>query len=117
MSSHPLETAATVAARKPITLHRLRELYAAGEKLTMLTCYDASFARVADDAGSNAAGGRFAGMVLQGPASTLPVTLGTWPITCVVSPLAKPTAFVIGDLPFRQLSSSRASRRWRVPPR
>ena len=32
--------------RKPLTLHRLRELYAAGEKLTMLTCYDATFAQV-----------------------------------------------------------------------
>ena len=35
--------------RKPITLHRLRELYTSGEKLTMLTCYDATFARVLDE--------------------------------------------------------------------
>jgi 3-methyl-2-oxobutanoate hydroxymethyltransferase len=31
--------------RKPITLHRLRELHAAGEKIAVLTCYDAAFAR------------------------------------------------------------------------
>ena len=37
--------------RKPITLHRLRELHAAGEKIAMLTCYDAAFARVLDEAG------------------------------------------------------------------
>jgi 3-methyl-2-oxobutanoate hydroxymethyltransferase len=31
--------------RKPITLHRLRELHAAGGKIAVLTCYDAAFAR------------------------------------------------------------------------
>src|ERR1700719_837768 len=40
--------------RKPITLHRLRELHAAGEKIAMLTCYDAAFARVLDEAGADA---------------------------------------------------------------
>ena len=37
--------------RKPVTLHNLREMHALGEKIAMLTCYDASFARVLDDAG------------------------------------------------------------------
>ncbi len=37
--------------RKPVTLRRLRDMHAAGEKITMLTCYDAAFARVLDDAG------------------------------------------------------------------
>jgi 3-methyl-2-oxobutanoate hydroxymethyltransferase len=40
-----------VLARKPLTLHRLREMHAAGEKIAMLTCYDASFARLLDGAG------------------------------------------------------------------
>ncbi len=33
----------TVIARMPLTLHRLREMHAAGEKITMLTCYDATW--------------------------------------------------------------------------
>jgi 3-methyl-2-oxobutanoate hydroxymethyltransferase len=31
--------------RKTVTLHRLYAMHAAGEKIAMLTCYDASFAR------------------------------------------------------------------------
>ena len=37
--------------RRPMTLHRLRAMHADGEKITMLTCYDASFARLLDAAG------------------------------------------------------------------
>jgi len=37
--------------RKPVTLHRRRAMHAAGEKIAMLTCYDASFARLLDAAG------------------------------------------------------------------
>ena len=39
-----------VLARKALTLHRLREMHASGEKIAMLTCYDASFARLLDGA-------------------------------------------------------------------
>ena len=51
-----MSTTATVAMstdteRKPVTLHRLRRMLAEGEKIVMLTAYDASFARLADDAG------------------------------------------------------------------
>ena len=50
MSSHTtVEDSA--AARKPVTLHRLRQMHAAGEPVTMLTAYDATFARLLDDCG------------------------------------------------------------------
>ena len=34
----------TLPARKALTLHRLRQMHAEGERIAMLTCYDASFA-------------------------------------------------------------------------
>ena len=55
--------------RKAVTLHRLREMHAAGEKIAMLTCYDASFARVLDAAGVDSLlVGDSLGNVLQGRA-------------------------------------------------
>ena len=46
-----LSPTSTPSARKPMSLPRLREMHAAGEKITMLTAYDATFAAVADAAG------------------------------------------------------------------
>ena len=37
--------------RKPLTLNKLREMHAQGQPITMLTCYDACFARRLDAAG------------------------------------------------------------------
>ena len=51
-----LPPASPVAARKPISLPRLHEMRQRGEKITMLTAYDATFAAVADATGE--AGGR-----------------------------------------------------------
>jgi len=87
--------------RKPLTLHRLREMHAAGEKIAMLTCYDATFARVLDAAGVDCLlVGDSLGMVLQGQASTVPVTLDemAYHTRCVAR--GNRSAWVIGDLPF-----------------
>jgi 3-methyl-2-oxobutanoate hydroxymethyltransferase len=107
MSSHPTPDA--YATRKPITLHRLRELYASGEKLTMLTAYDATFARVADEAGVEMLlVGDSLGMVLQGRSSTVPVTLDemAYHVRAVVA--GNKTAWVIGDMPFGSYQQSPA---------
>ncbi|WP_284616220.1 3-methyl-2-oxobutanoate hydroxymethyltransferase [Aquabacterium humicola] len=96
-------------ARKPITLHRLRAMHAAGEKIAMLTCYDATFARVADDAGVHILlVGDSLGMVLQGRPSTLPVTLDemAYHVKCVAR--GNRSAWVLGDLPFGSYQSSTA---------
>jgi 3-methyl-2-oxobutanoate hydroxymethyltransferase len=87
--------------RKPITLRRLREMHAAGEKIAMLTCYDAAFARVLDGAGVDSLlVGDSLGMVLQGRASTLAVSIDemVYHTGCVVR--GNRTAWVIADMPF-----------------
>ncbi|HPG79869.1 MAG TPA: 3-methyl-2-oxobutanoate hydroxymethyltransferase [Piscinibacter sp.] len=91
----------TAAARKAMTLHRLAAMRAAGEKITMLTCYDASFARLLDDAGVDVLLiGDSLGMTLQGRDSTLPVTLDemAYHVQCVAR--GNRHAWIVGDLPF-----------------
>jgi 3-methyl-2-oxobutanoate hydroxymethyltransferase len=87
--------------RKPITLHRLRAMHAAGEQITMLTCYDASFARLLDHAGVDVLlVGDSLGMVLQGQTSTVPVTLTemAYHTQCVAR--GNTHAWIVADLPF-----------------
>jgi 3-methyl-2-oxobutanoate hydroxymethyltransferase len=90
-----------MATRKPVTLHRLREMYAQGEKITMLTCYDATFAHVLDRAGVDVLlVGDSLGTVLQGLAITLPVSIDdmVYHTSCVAR--GNRSAWIIADLPF-----------------
>ncbi len=108
MSVHPSPDAAP-AGRKPITLHRLREMHASGEPISVLTCYDTAFARVLDRAGVDCLLiGDSLGMVLQGLGSTLPVTLAdmAYHVRCVAQ--GNRSAWVIGDLPFGSYQQSPA---------
>jgi 3-methyl-2-oxobutanoate hydroxymethyltransferase len=106
--SHSNTAASTAPApRKPITLHRLREMHASGEKIAMLTAYDASFARLADEAGVDCLlVGDSLGMVVQGHTSTVPVTLEqmVYHTQCVAR--GNKTAWVIGDLPYGSYQQS-----------
>ena len=84
-----------------MTLHRLAAMRAAGEKIAMLTCYDASFARLLDNAGVDVLlVGDSLGMTLQGRDSTLPVTLAdmAYHVQCVAR--GNRFAWIVGDLPF-----------------
>lgn len=88
-------------SRRPRTLHSLRQMHARGEKLAMLTCYDASFARVLDRAGVDLLlVGDSLGMVLQGRSTTVPVALDeiAYHTRCVAR--GNETAWLIADLPF-----------------
>lgn len=107
-----LPAASMPSARKPISLPRLREMRAAGEKITMLTAYDATFAAVADAAGVECIlVGDSLGMVCQGLSSTVGVTLETMRhhTECVANGLrrAQATAWLIGDLPFGSYHESK----------
>jgi 3-methyl-2-oxobutanoate hydroxymethyltransferase len=88
-------------ARKQVTLRRLHDMSHAGEKITMLTCYDAGFARILDDAGVDVLlVGDSLGMVVQGHATTLPVSIQEmeYHTSCVAR--GNRTSWVIGDMPF-----------------
>jgi 3-methyl-2-oxobutanoate hydroxymethyltransferase len=100
-----LPPTAAPALRKPISLPRLLEMHARGEKITMLTAYDATFAAVADAAGVDCIlVGDSLGMVCQGLSSTVGVTLETmrYHVESVARGLrrSQATAWLIGDLPF-----------------
>ena len=92
-----------------LTLTDIGKLRAAGEKLVMLTAYDASFAALADAAGVELLlVGDSLGMVVQGHDSTLPVTLEHIIYhTALVARGAK-RALVIADMPFGTYQESPA---------
>jgi 3-methyl-2-oxobutanoate hydroxymethyltransferase len=73
-----------------------------GEKLTVLTCYDASFARLLAANGVDCLlVGDSLGMTVQGHGTTLPVTLDQMAYhTEAVARGAGGQCFIIGDLPF-----------------
>jgi 3-methyl-2-oxobutanoate hydroxymethyltransferase len=99
MSAH--SSPAATAPRAAVTLPKLREMHARGEKIAMLTCYDATFAQVLDDAGVDTIlVGDSLGNVLQGRTSTLPVTLAdmAYHTECVAR--AQPAAWLLADMPF-----------------
>jgi 3-methyl-2-oxobutanoate hydroxymethyltransferase len=83
------------------TLTGLQLLREKGEKIAMLTCYDASFATLLETNGVDVLlVGDSLGMVIQGHGSTLPVTMSDMLYhTACVSRVAK-QAFVIADMPF-----------------
>ncbi len=87
--------------RKPVTVPRLREMKARGEKIVALTCYDASFAAHLESAGVDVAlVGDSLGMVVQGRASTLPVTLDEMAYHTAMVARGISGALLIADLPF-----------------
>jgi len=92
---------------KPITLHELRRLYAAGEKIATLTGYDASFAALLERNGVEVILiGDSLGNVLQGQSSTLPVTMDhmVYHTECVVRGAKR--AFVAADMPWGSYQES-----------
>jgi 3-methyl-2-oxobutanoate hydroxymethyltransferase len=97
------------APRKPISLPRLQALHKSGEKITMVTAYDATFAAVADAGGVECIlVGDSLGMVCQGLPSTTGVTIETmcYHVASVSRGLhrmtasGQGTAWLIGDMPF-----------------
>ncbi|MDD2926115.1 3-methyl-2-oxobutanoate hydroxymethyltransferase [Rhodoferax sp.] len=107
-----LPPASAPATRKPVSLPRLLEMHARGEKIAMLTAYDATFAAVADAAGVDCIlVGDSLGMVCQGLSSTVGVTLETmrYHVESVTRGVRRVqgTTWIIGDLPYGTYHESR----------
>jgi len=97
-----------LAANKPVTLPELARMKLAGEKIAMLTGYDASFAALEDRCGVDIVlVGDSLGNVIQGKTSTLPVTMEqmVYHTECVGHMAQRP--MVVADLPFGAYHESR----------
>lgn len=89
------------------TLAHLAKLHRSGEKIVMLTCYDASFARLCDEAGVEILlVGDSLGMVVQGHDSTLPVTLEQMEYHVGMTARGSQRPLIVGDLPFASYQAS-----------
>ncbi len=85
----------------PVTVPMLRAMKARGERITMVTAYDATFARMLDEAGVDALlVGDSLGMVVQGRESTLPVTIDEVIYHCRAVVRGTRRAHVVADMPF-----------------
>jgi 3-methyl-2-oxobutanoate hydroxymethyltransferase len=78
-----------------------------GDKIAVLTCYDASFAAVLETAGVEVLlVGDSLGMVLQGHDTTLPVTLRDMEYHTAAVARGSKRAFIIADMPFGTFQAS-----------
>ena len=86
---------------KKVTTHVLQEMKANGEKISMLTAYDFSLARIVDDAGIDVIlVGDSASNVMAGHETTLPITLDEMIYHASSVIRAVDRALVVVDLPF-----------------
>jgi len=99
------------APRKRVTVNDLARMKSAGEKIAVVTAYDATAARLVDEAGVEVIlVGDSVGMVMQGHDSTLPVTLEHMIYHCaaVRRGLSRSAgrAHLVGDMPFGSYQAS-----------
>lgn len=90
-----------------VTLDTLRKMKQAGQRIASLTAYDYSFARLLDQAGVDAVlVGDSLGNVIQGQATTVPVTLDemVYHTRCVARGIER--ALLMADLPFLSYQES-----------
>ena len=98
---------------RPVTVPGLGKMKRKDERITMVTAYDATFARLFDEAGIDVLlVGDSLGMVVQGLDSTLPVTVDEVIYHCRAVARGARRAHVVGDMPFMswQISTEEALR-------
>jgi 3-methyl-2-oxobutanoate hydroxymethyltransferase len=101
MSTRPRTPAPSTPAPGKLSLPELREMKQRGDKIAMVTAYDAPAARLADEAGVELIlVGDSAAMVMLGLESTVPVTLDEMIFLTRAVTRAARRPLVVGDLPF-----------------
>lgn len=94
-------TAAPTPSQKPVSVPSLRKMKHDGTPIVALTGYDASFAHVLDGAGIDVVlVGDSLGMVVQGHATTLPVTVDDIVYHCAAVRRGLSRALLMADMPF-----------------
>ena len=102
----PVKPVVTKAVKNP-TFNSMR---AAGNKIAMLTCYDASFASLMDRCGVEVLLiGDSLGMVCNGHTSTLPVTVAEVAYHTAAVARGNKSAMVLADMPFGSYATPQAA--------
>jgi len=90
-----------------VTVRTIAGAKKSGRRLAMVTCYDATFARLLDESGVDVAlVGDSLGMVVQGLPNTLPVTLDEMIYHCRAVSRGIRRAHLVGDMPFGAYQAS-----------
>lgn len=91
-----------------ITVNTLQKMKAEGDKIAMLTAYDASFAALMEAAGVDVLlVGDSLGMTVQGRTSTLPVSLADMCYHTAAVARGTKNAMIVADLPFGAYQQSK----------
>ena len=93
--------------KEKLTIPKLQKLKQAGNKITAITCYDATYAKLIDATGIEVVlVGDSLGMVIQGQKNTLPVTIEemVYHTRAVSRGLTKP--LLVADMPFMSYQAS-----------
>ena len=101
MNAQPSTPPTDPSNRRKVTVPDLGRMKASGDKIAMITAYDATFARLVDLAGIDVIlVGDSVGMVVQGVSNTIPVDLDEMAYHVRIVARARTKALVVGDLPF-----------------
>ncbi|MFQ5459102.1 MAG: 3-methyl-2-oxobutanoate hydroxymethyltransferase [Myxococcota bacterium] len=94
-------------SRKKVTVPQLQRMKQEGRKITMLTCYDATFMRILDEAGVDIVlVGDSLGMVIQGNTGTTPVTMEEMIYHGRIVSRGVTNAHLLVDMPFMSYQAS-----------
>lgn len=94
------------ANASPVSIATLRRMKSQGEKIACLTCYDASFTRVLEEAGVDVfIIGDTLGMVIQGHESTVSVTMEDMIYHAAIVARTGRRALRVVDMPFMSYAS------------
>jgi 3-methyl-2-oxobutanoate hydroxymethyltransferase len=106
MTSHSSES----SPHKKLSILDLTAMKRAGEKISCLTAYDASFSALLDSVGIDIMlVGDTLGVVIQGASTTIPVTVEQMVYHCRCVSIARQRAFIIADLPFLSYATPAAA--------